>query len=101
MPDWVNDFGWDLRHAARLFRRQPGFAVTAILTLALGLGSATALFTWVDRMFLRPLLVREPGRVFNLGERSENGRVRMAFSYPEYLTYRQLNRVFEGLVAFD
>jgi hypothetical protein len=44
---WVSDFGRDLRYAARLLRRQPGFAVTAVLTLALGLGSATALFAWV------------------------------------------------------
>ena len=98
---WVSDLGRDLRYAARVFRRQPGFAVTAVLTLALGLGSATALFAWADRLFLRPLPVSEPGRVFNLGERSENGRVRMAFSYPEYVAYRRFDRAFAGLVAFD
>jgi len=90
-----------VRYAARLFRRQPGFAVTAVLTLALGLGSATALFAWADRLFLRPLPVSEPGRVFNVSERSENARVRMAFSYPEYLEYRRLDHAFAGLVAFD
>jgi macrolide transport system ATP-binding/permease protein len=98
---WLSDLGRDVRYAARLLRRQPGFAVTAVLTLALGLGSATALFAWADRLFLRPLPVREPGRVFNLGERSENGRVRMAFSYPEYLHHRRLEHVFAGLVAFE
>ena len=98
---WVRDVGRDVRYAARLFRRQPGFAVTAVLTLALGLGSATALFAWADQVFLRPLPVSEPDRVFNVGERSQNGQVRMAFSYPEYLDYRRLDRVFAGLVAFE
>ncbi len=97
----LSDFWRDVRYAVRLFRRQPGFAATAVLTLALGLGSATALFAWADRLFLRPLPVFEPDRVFNLGARSESGRVRMAFSYPEYLDYRQLDRAVASLVAFD
>ena len=98
---WMRDLWRDLRHAARLIRRQPGFAATTVLTLALGLGSATALFAWADQLFLRPLPVFEPDRLFNLGERSENGRVRMAFSYPEYLDYQRLDHAFAGLVAFD
>jgi putative ABC transport system permease protein len=98
---WIRDLWRDLRYAARLIRRQPGFAATTVLTLALGLGSATALFAWADQLFLRPLAVLEPDRLFNLGERSENGRVRMAFSYPEYLDYQRLDHAFAGLVAFD
>ena len=98
---WVSDLGRDLRYAVRLLGRQPGFAVTAVLTLALGLGSATALFAWVDRMFLQPLPIRDASRVFNLGERFQSGQVRMAFSYPEYLDYQRFDRVFAGLVAFD
>lgn len=89
-----------MRYAARVLRRQPAFAVTTILTLALGLGAATGLFAWADLLFLRPLAVSEPDRVFNLGERSENGNVRMAFSYPEYLEYRRLDALSQ-LVAFD
>jgi macrolide transport system ATP-binding/permease protein len=96
----MSDLWRDVRYAARLLRRQPGFAATAVLTLALGLGSATALFVWADHLFLRPLPVSEPDRLFNLGETSESGRVRMAFSYPEYLAY-QRHRAFAGLVAFD
>ncbi len=91
----------DVRYAARRLRREPGFTVTTVLTLALGLGSATALFAWADRLFLRPLPVRDPGRVINLGERLNEGRVRMAFSYPEYLDYRRFDHAFAGLVAFD
>jgi macrolide transport system ATP-binding/permease protein len=98
---WMADLWGDLRSAARLLRREPGFAATTVLTLALGLGSATALFAWADQLFLRPLRVVEPDRVFNLGERSKNGRIRMAFSYPEYLANQRLNHAFAGLVAFD
>lgn len=98
---WIRDLWRDLRYAGRLLRRQPGFGATTVLTLALGLGSATALFAWADQLFLRPIVVREPDRLFNLAERSENGRVRMAFSYPEYLDYQRLDRAFADLVAFD
>jgi macrolide transport system ATP-binding/permease protein len=98
---WMSDVWRDVRYAARRLGRQPGFAATAVVTLALGLGSATALFAWADRLFLRPLPVSGPDRVFNLGERSEDGRVRMAFSYPEYLDSQRLDHAFAGLVAFD
>jgi predicted permease len=98
---WTADLWRDLQYAARLLRRQPGFAATTVLTLALGLGSATALFAWADQLFLRPLPVLEPNRLFNLAERSANGRVRMAFSYPEYLDYQRLDHVFAGVAAFD
>lgn len=98
---WAGDIWRDVRYAARLLRRHSGFAATAILTLALGLGSATALFAWADRLFLRPLPVSQPERVFNLGQKFEDGRVRMAFSYPEFLDYQRLDHAFAGLVAFD
>lgn len=98
---WIGDLWRDLRYAVRLLRRQPAFAATTVLTLALGLGSATALFAWTDQLFLRPLPVPAPDRLFNLGERSQNGRVRMAFSYPEYLDLQRLDHAFAGLVAFD
>jgi predicted permease len=98
---WIRDLWRDLRHAARLLRRQPGFAATTVLALALGLGSATALFAWADQLFLRPLAVLEPDRLFNLAERSENGGLRTAFSYPEYRHYQRLEHAFAGLVAFD
>lgn len=98
---WMRDSWRDLVYAARLLRRQPGFAATTVLTLALGIGSATALFAWADQLFLRPLSVFEPDRLSNLGERSENGSIRMAFSYPEYVEYQRIDRAFAGLTAFD
>src|SRR5207244_11739689 len=62
----------DLRHALRSLRRTPGFTLTAILTLALGIGLATAVFTVADALLLRRLPVRDQDRVVVLwGERRE------------------------------
>ena len=56
----------DLRHAWRLLRRQPAFTVVAMLTLALGIGTTTAVFTVVNGVLLRPLPYRDPGRLVML-----------------------------------
>lgn len=82
---WLS--GQDLRLAFRSLWREPAFTAAATLTLALGLGSATAIFDDVDRTFMRPLAVPEPGRLFNLGTKLADGRANLAFSYPEYLDY--------------
>jgi predicted permease len=63
MPSWLIDAGKDLRFAARTLGRHPGFALTATLTLALGIGANTAIFTMFDAILLRHLPVREPSRL--------------------------------------
>ncbi len=98
-PAWFS--GPDLRLAVRALWRQPVFSTAATLTLALGLGSATAIFDFVDRTFMRPLPVREPGRLFNLGTNLASGRANLTFSYPDYLDYARFQNLFAGLVAFD
>ena len=71
------------------------------MTLALGLGSATALFAWADRLFLRPLQIREPGRVFNLGERFGKRASEDGVQLSGVTEVSAVDHVFEGLVAFD
>jgi putative ABC transport system permease protein len=60
--------GQDLRYTLRQMRRSPGFAITVIGTLALGIGAATVMFTVVDRVLLNPVPYRDPGRLVVIGE---------------------------------
>jgi len=68
---WWQDISHDLRYAVFALRRQPGFALVAILTLALGIGANAAIFALVDATVLRPLPVPEPERALFLSERTE------------------------------
>lgn len=98
----------DLRFALRQLRRSPGFALTAILTLALGIGANTAIFSLLDQALLRSLPVRDPQQLVFLegtgklweGHSSINGGDPEAyFSYPMYRDLRDGSTVFTGLVA--
>src|SRR5215208_1008130 len=92
----------DVRYAARTLARQPGFASVAVLTLALGIGANTAIFSVIDAALLRSLPYREPGRLVHLWEtkRSRDFEQREA-SYPDLLDWRaQGGEVFEGLAGY-
>lgn len=97
----------DLRYGARLLRRNPTFAVVAILTLALGTGANTAIFQLVDAVRLRTLPVDHPeGLVEVRVVKAPNGRTGMFYgrwpmlSYPLYLKIRDEQRVFSGVMAW-
>ena len=99
---WLEQALQDLRHAARSLIRSPGFTLLAILTLALGVGVNTTLFTAYDVLALRPLPVADPDRVVRLERWFEHpslGDVQYAFSYPEYVYCRDHNSVFASMVA--
>ena len=70
----------DLRHAWRLLRRQPAFTGVAILTLALGIGTTTAVFTIVNGVLLRPLPYRDPSRLVTLFYGHQGRRLAMVLS---------------------
>ena len=99
----------DLKFALRQLRKSPGFAVTAILTLALGIGANTAIFSLLDQALLRSLPVRDPQQLVLLeatpfevwnGSTSINGGDEAAyFSFPMYKDLRDQNKVFDGLIA--
>src|SRR5213592_4499463 len=78
----------DLRFAVRVLRRSPGFAATAIVTLALGIGATTAMFTLVDAVLLRPIDIPAPDRVIALEQQTSYGPA-TSFLYKNYLAYAQ------------
>jgi putative ABC transport system permease protein len=92
----------DVRYAVRQLRKSPAFTTVAILTLALGIGLNSAIFTLFDALTLRPLPISDPDAVVNVYQRiqDEAGSYR-SFSYPEYVALRQSNAVFSGLIAYS
>ncbi len=86
----------DLRFAVRTLRKSPGFATAAILTLALAVGSNTAVFSVVNGVLLRPLPFAEQDRLFMLAEQSRQGAFRPP-SYPTFLDWRAQSSAFSGL----
>jgi predicted permease len=85
----------DLRYALRTLLKKPGFALIAIVTLALGIGGSTAIFTVVDAALLRGLPYKSPEQLYHLWERRPQQEFsQREFSYPDYQDYQQ-NGVFE------
>jgi predicted permease len=75
----------DLRDAFRQMSRRPAFAMTAVLTLAVGIGANAAIFSLVKAVLLRPLAPHEPDRVVRLSWRGQTGNANPGFAYPEYV----------------
>ena len=95
----MHDFISDLRFAVRSFLKSPAFTLTAVLTLALGIGTNTAIFTIVNAVLLRPLPVESPERPVDIYTADEDGFPHATSSYPDYLDIRDQNTVFTGLAA--
>ncbi len=91
----------DLRYAARMLGRNPGFTAVAVLALGLGIGVNTAVFTAYKSMVARPLDARHPGEMVNLALVRGAGVADAAFSYPDYAAYRDSARSFSGLIAYS
>jgi predicted permease len=97
----MNILWQDLRYGARMLLKNPGFTLIAVVTLALGIGANTAIFSVVDKLLVRSLAVKEPGRLVLINSVSVNPHfVSNAFSYPNFSDYRAQNRVFSDLLAF-
>jgi predicted permease len=90
----------DIRYALRTFAKRPSFAIAAISTLALGIAVNTIAFSLLNSLALRPMPVRDASRVVRLRPVDANGRPGNLFSYPDYVDYRQGQRLFETLAAY-
>ena len=96
--DVLTDLWRDLRYTVRLALKQPGFAAVAVLTLALGIGATTAIFSVVYGVLLKPLPFGEPDRLVGMWHRApELGFDVFQQSPATYFTYRKENRVFEDV----
>ena len=90
----------DLRYALRTLRRSPGFTAVAVLTLALGIGANTAIFSVVNAVLLRPLPFHDPDRLVLLWERSPQLEF-MTVAYPDFVDWREQSRAFEDIAVFN
>jgi putative ABC transport system permease protein len=95
----VDDVWQDLRYAVRMLRNEPGFAMAAILTLALGIGANSAILALVDATLLRPLPFPEPDRLVRVWEQTE-ASPRGGVSVLNLHDWNQRNHTFEGMAAF-
>jgi len=94
----------DLRFGLRMLRKNPGFTAVAVLSLALGIGANTTIFSFVNALLFRTPAVEAPGRLLQLWQRNTKAsglEEYMPLSYPGYLYYREHNQVFSDLLAFD
>jgi predicted permease len=94
----MNTLLQDIRYGFRMLKRKPMFTAIAVLTLALGIGANSAIFTLVNTILLRPLPVAAPDELVSLAVSGKNDSLQ-AFSYPTYRDYRDRNEVLSGLYA--
>jgi putative ABC transport system permease protein len=95
----VERLAQDLRFGLRMLRKNPGFSLVAILTLALGIGANLTIFSFVDTFFLRPVpAAQSPEQLISV-EANRNGRWNGFFAYPSYIYYRDHSKSFETLAA--
>src|ERR1700739_4633724 len=95
----MHTLGQDIRYGLRMLLKNPGFTAIAIITLALGIGANTALFSVVNGVLLSPLPFPEPDRLITLFSRAPQSP-RWSISYPNFLDWQRENHSFSALAAF-
>ncbi len=95
---WIDRLWQDLRYAARMLRKSPGFTVAAVLMLAIGIGVNVAAFGFFDLIFLRPMPVRDPGTLLRFHRRALQSYA-YALPYPEMAFFREHSRTLSAVLA--
>jgi predicted permease len=95
----IGDLWQDIRFGLRMLRKSPGFTLVAVLSLTLGIGANTAIFSLVNTALLRPLPIAKPEQLVALNNASEN-RTFPTFSYPNYKDFRDRSESFSGLIGY-
>jgi putative ABC transport system permease protein len=99
---WIEDLWLDLRYGLRMLMKNPGFTLIAVLTLALGIGANTAVFSVINAVSLRPLPFLHPERLtMVMAARTKTGATGYDHSYLNFADYRSRNTVFEALTAYS
>jgi predicted permease len=99
MGNHLETFWQDLRYAGRMLRRNPGFGAVAALTLGLGIGANTAIFSVIDAVLLKMLPVKNPEQLVLLSHANKREAL-AAFPYKDYRRLRDQNQVFSGSLAY-
>ncbi len=97
---WMETLMQDLRFAVRSLRKNPGFSTLAVLTLALGIGAATSIFSVANGVLLKPLPYDDPGGVATVWASWDNFPDKTWLSVPEFQLYHQENRVFQDMALY-
>jgi ABC-type antimicrobial peptide transport system permease subunit len=98
---WLDEARRDLQYAVRTLRKTPGFTAVAVMTLALGIGANAAIFSLIDALLLRSLLVRDPQQLVELTMVLRGGEVWESFSYPLVRGLDDQRDIFSGVCGFS
>ncbi|HWB84373.1 MAG TPA: ABC transporter permease [Bryobacteraceae bacterium] len=97
---WIDRLSQDLRHAARMLRRTPGFTIAAVLMLAIGIGVNGAVFGFFNLLVLRPINVRDPATLLRFHRRSPT-QYAFAVPYPEAAFFREHSRTLSAIIGVN
>ncbi|MFZ0432697.1 MAG: ABC transporter permease, partial [Candidatus Acidiferrales bacterium] len=97
---WLETLWADVRYGFRMLRRSPGFTAVAILTLALGIGANTAIFSIINGLLLQPLPFQQPDRLVNLSE-TEVSPGAFPLTGADYLDWQEQNRTLDAVTLYD
>jgi predicted permease len=99
---WIENLRRDMGYALRQMRKSPGFAAVVVVTLALGIGANTTVFSIVDAVLLRPLPYAQPERLVEVQSQEATAGIGSgAVSYPDFFDWRAQNHSFERMVSYD